>query len=96
MVGLTFVDEHGAERREAYIGRIREIRLEEGRFESLDDGSQGEMMLVECHDGEVREYPYDPDALEPADPGLYELPDGATIENPDYEMHWRIKEPAKH
>ena len=96
MVGLTFVDTRGAERHEAYIGRIREIGPEAGQFKSLDDGTDSEMMLVECHDGKVRKYPFDLGSLEPADPGFYELPDGATIENPDYEMHWRVSEPAKH
>ena len=95
MIGLRFVDQHGAERFESYIGRILEFKQEE-RYESLDDGSPTDTMLVECHDGEVREYPFDPSVIDPADPGIYELPDGATIENPDYLMQWRVTEPAKH
>jgi hypothetical protein len=95
LVSLKFVDEKGGERFEAYIGRIVGFQSSD-QYESLDDGSSVDIMLVECHDGEVREYPFNLEVFEPADPGFYELTDGATIENPDYLLQWDVTEPAKH
>ena len=95
LVSLKLVDEKGNERFEAYIGRIAGFQPSD-QYENLDDESPVDIMLVECHDGEVREYPFDPEVFEPADPGFYELSDGATIENPDYLLQWRVTEPAKH
>lgn len=94
LVGLTFVDSDGLERHESYIGYINAIAADD-TFESLD-GSNSRTITVECHDGETRSFPFDDDSLDPADPGFYELPDGATIEDPDYEMHWRVTAPTKH
>lgn len=95
LIGMTFVDQRGSERKQAYVGRVRKIAVSDS-YESVDDGSHGETMTIECHDRQTREFPFEPSAIEVADPGFYELPDGATIEDLHYEMHWRIKEPAKH
>ena len=92
LVGLTFVANDGSETYESYVGRILDVRVDGDKFESLD-GSDSEIVLVKCHDGTVREYPFDPEAIGPADPGFYELPDGATIDNPDFEMSWRVTAP---
>jgi hypothetical protein len=95
MIGLTFVDQYGAERFESFIGRV--VGFKNGElYKNLGDGSPADTLCVECHDGEIRDYPFDLDVFEPADPGIYKLPDGATIENPDYILQWRITEPAKH
>ena len=95
IVSLRIVNGKGDERFETYIGRIASFQPS-GQYESLDDGSPTDVMHFECHDGVVREYPYDPSVFEPADPGFYELKDGSTIENPDYILEWHVTEPAKH
>jgi hypothetical protein len=96
LIGLTFVSANGDERLQTYIGKINEFKPAGEEFENLNDGQDSAALLVDCHDGETREFPFSREAIEVADPGFYELPDGATIENPDFEMHWRITEPAKH
>lgn len=95
VIGLTFVEADGAERREAYIGHVVEIRSVGCEFENIEDNSGSAELVIECHDGETRTFPFSPEAIDPADPGFYELNDGATIENPDYEMLWRITAPLK-
>ncbi|GAB5350559.1 hypothetical protein [Qipengyuania sp. 483] len=95
IVSLRFVSETGEERFETYTGRIAAFQPSD-KYESLEDGSSTDVMLFECHDGEVRKYPFDPSVFEPANPGFYELNDGATIENPDYIIEWRVTEPVKH
>ena len=95
IVSLRIVSEKGDERFETYTGRI--VGFQPGnQYKSLDDGSSTDVMLFECHDGEIREYPFESSVFKPADPGFYELNDGATIENPDYILEWRVTEPVKH
>ena len=95
IVSLRFVSATGEERFETYTGRIVGFQPSD-QYESLEDGSSADVMLFEGHDGEVRTYPFDPGVFEPADPGCYELNDGATMENPDYIIEWRVTEPVKH
>ena len=95
IVSLRIVSEKGDERFETYTGRI--VGFQPGnQYKSLDDGSSTDVMLFECHDGEIREYPFESSVFKPAYPGFYELNDGATIENPDYILEWRVTEPVKH
>jgi hypothetical protein len=95
VVGLTFVENDQSERYETYAGHVRETRAADDGFNSLDDNSNPPVIVIECHDGETREFPFDNEAIEPADPGIYKLPDGTTVENPDYQMLWRITAPIR-
>jgi hypothetical protein len=96
LMDLTIVSPAGEERREAYIGHIKSIEVDLERFEGLEDRRPAELMTVDCHDGQAREFPYDGEALDVMNPGSYELPDGTTIDDPDYFISWRMIEPAKH
>ena len=96
LVELTIVSFEGEERSEAYFGSIKGFERDAERFQSLDGDEPAEIMIIECHDGQVREFPYDGDSLDVPDPGEYELPDGARMDSPDYFMSWRMTEPAKH
>ena len=95
IVSIRIVSEKGEERFETFTGRIAGFRSSDD-YESVEDGTPTDTMLFACHDGEVREYPYDPSVFEPTEPGFYEISDGATIENPDYIIEWRVTEPVKH
>jgi hypothetical protein len=96
LIGLTFVESDGSERLESYIGRIVEVGANDESFENLDDSETSLVIVAECHDGGTRTFPFDRTAINPANSGFYELPDGATIEDPDFEMHWHITAPTKH
>ena len=88
MIALTFVTADGTETQEAYIGESKGFTNDSDQFD------EALVMLVQCHDGEVRHFPWEDDILEPAEPGIYELNnDEASIEDPDFTMHWRVSAP---
>jgi len=95
VIGLTFVEPDGSERFESYVGTVKEFDVDNGEFEDLDDGSDSAALIIECHDGQVRTFPFQSDTIEVAESGIYELPDGTTVEDQDYEMHWRITPPTR-
>ena len=81
VVGLTFVGADGAERREQYAGTI-------DRFSG--EGEDVAVVLI-CHDGVERAYPWDPDTLSEVEPGTYKLnDDGAVVRDPDYIMQFVV------
>jgi hypothetical protein len=76
LVGITLRDRDGAvlERRQFY-GAVTEVV----------DG----VVVLRHADGETL-LPADPVAYEPARPGVYRLPSGIEIENPDYLSVWDV------
>ncbi len=83
VVGLTFVDKDGAERRQQYAGTI-------DRFQG--EGEDAAMILL-CHDAVERAFPWDPENLSEVEPGSYKLnDDGAVVRDPDYIMQFVVHE----
>ena len=83
VVGIAHVAADGSRRAEQYAGTI-------DRF--LDQDGEEAMVLL-CHDAVERAFPWDAEALEPVEPGLYRLNDGgATIRDPDYVMQFAVRD----
>jgi hypothetical protein len=76
LVGITLRDRDGVvlERRQ-FFGAVTEVV----------DG-----VVVLMHAGGETLLPADPVAYEPARPGLYRLPSGVEVENPDYLSVWDV------
>jgi hypothetical protein len=88
LIGLTYIAPDGSERLDSLFGTITALNDDSDVFD-------GKVIIVECHDGVVRHYPWTDDILEVAEPGFYELKNGATIEDPEFEMHWTVHEAVK-
>lgn len=88
MIGLTSVAPDGSKRLDSLVGEIV-------GFTEQSDEFDDEVMIIRCSDGVERHYPWVDDILEVASPGFYTLPNGATIDNPDFEMHWTVHEAAE-
>ena len=83
VVGIAHVGADGAERHEQFAGTI-------DRF--MGEGEDAAVVLL-CHDGVERAFPWDPENLSAVDPGVYRLnADGATIRDPDYVMQFAVHE----
>ena len=81
VVGIAHVDATGAERHEQFAGTI-------DRF--MGEGEDAAVVLL-CHDGVERAFPWDPENLSAVEPGTYRLnDDGATIRDPDYVMQFAV------
>ena len=88
LIGLKYISPDGSERLDSLFGTII-------GFTDQSDVFDDDVMIIECHDGVERHYPWTDDILEDAAPGFYTLPNGASIDNPDFEMHWTVHEPTE-
>ena len=83
VVGIAFTGGEGGARRQQYAGTIDRIQGE---------GEDAAVILL-CHDGVERAFPWDPESLEEVEPGNYRLnDDGAVIRDPDYVMQFVVDE----
>ena len=83
VVGIAHIGADGSERREQFAGAI-------DRF--MGEGEDAAVVLL-CHDGVERAFPWDPDTLSEVEPGTYRLnDDGAMIRDPDYVMQFVVRE----
>jgi hypothetical protein len=87
LVGLTFVDHTGTERRRQQLHGVIERASRDGIVVSLRGAHQGRSWTM----------PPDLGAISQAEPGVYRLrTTGEQIENPDLLASWRIEEPQNH
>ena len=86
VVGLSFVDKKGGERRQQYAGTI-------DRFQG--EGEDAAVILL-CHDAVERAFPWDPENLSEVEPGSYKLnDDGAVVRDPDYIMQFVVHDESE-
>ncbi|MES2136728.1 MAG: hypothetical protein V4502_06670 [Pseudomonadota bacterium] len=82
LVGITREHVSGKVSQEQFVGVAR-----------IEDGNDLCLIVIECADGETREYPFDNRALTKAAPGEYRLrSSGEIVNNPDYLMTWIVSE----
>jgi hypothetical protein len=86
VVGISFVAKDGSERREQHAGTV-------DRF--VGEGENAGVVLI-CHDGVERAFPWDPENLSEVEPGTYRLnDDGAVVRDPDYIMQFVVHEDSE-
>jgi len=82
VVGISFVGGE-SERSQQYAGTI-------DRFQGEGEDAA---MILRCHDGVERAFPWDPENLQDVEPGRYKLnDDGAVVQDPDYVMQFVVHE----
>ena len=83
VVGIAHHADDGTRCAEQFVGTI-------DRF--LDQDGEETMVLM-CSDGVERPFPWNEDALEPVEPGLYRLNDGgASVRDPDYVIQFAAED----
>ena len=76
LVSIRRINAEGEEAAEAFFGTVQ---------------SQSENTVqLRLDDGELRSLPYDEDAYEPAERGVYKLEDGSVCEDPDFTVSWVV------
>ena len=86
VVGIAFVGGEGGERSQQFAGTI-------DRFQG--EGEDASVILL-CHDGVERAFPWDPENLQEVEPGNYRLNDeGTVVRDPDYVMQFVVHEDSE-
>jgi hypothetical protein len=82
LVGVTRERPAGDSTQEQFAGTAR-----------IEDRGEYCLVVIDCSDGESREYPFDVRTLEMAPPGEYRLRStGEIVTNPDFLMTWIVNE----
>ena len=82
LVGITREHQSGEVSREQFWGVAH-----------IEDHGDLCLVVIECKDGKIREYPFDNRTLQEASPGEYRLRStGEVVVDPDYLMTWIVTE----
>ncbi len=76
LASLRKIDDEGCESFDTFFGTVV----------TFDENT----VRVRRENGTEVSLPYDEEVYEPAEPGLYELKDGSTFENPSFIARWTV------